>query len=54
MERRFMPLFFLLGSFFAWAPQVMSPGRERFRSQIRLLELVSEVLAWNGRRGVPG
>ena len=43
MERRFMRLFFSLGSFFAWVPEVLSLGRERFRSQVRLLGLAALV-----------
>ena len=35
--------FFLLGSFFAWVPEVLSLGRERFRSQVRLLGLAALV-----------
>ena len=34
---------FLLGNFFAWVPEVLSLGRERFRSQVRLLGLAALV-----------
>src|SRR5208283_4807084 len=42
MEGRFMR-FFSPGSFFAWVPEVLSLGRERFRSQVRLLGLAALV-----------
>ena len=42
MECRFRR-FFSLGSFFAWVPEVLSLGRERFRSQVRLLGLAALV-----------
>ena len=43
MERRNMRFFPSVGSFFAWVPQVLSLGRERFRSQVRLLGLAALV-----------
>ena len=42
MKRRFMRFPFS-GSFSAWVPEVLSLGRERFRSQIRLLGLAALV-----------